>query len=358
MAAPAEKEKTSCLQGLKTSCTNFGTFLYTKKDVNGVETTLVMGRNGNSWAKIGLFYICFYSFLAGFFAAMLSVFLTTIKFPGEGGPKLTQYIANKPGLTVVNPLAAGWTKTKGDGKSWKSFEEVTKGFLDNYDKIYDEKTEGYDSVACDPKNKDGYKEGDRPCKFEYLDALGKNCSKATSYGLSNGQPCILLKMNKVYGWVPSGDDMYLNVECDKGVYTQTGFLKAAMPFRGQGFYQNPVAVLRMPKLTTALTVRCKLVGPNIEVSTSYNPKRAFGNIEFTVAAPIEAAKVVTKAPEAAKKVVTKAKEVVTKAPEVVTKAPEVVTEAPKVVTAAPTVAPTQAPAAATEGTTNGTTKKK
>jgi sodium/potassium-transporting ATPase subunit beta len=335
MAAPAEKEKTSCLQGLKTSCTNFGTFLYNKKDVNGVETTLVMGRNGNSWAKIGLFYICFYSFLAGFFAAMLAVFLTTINKPGEGGPKLTQYIANKPGLTIVNPLAAGWTKTKGDGKSWNSFENVTQTFLDKYE------AKGYGEDECKEENKDGYPDGDKPCKFNYVDALGTKCSKATSYGLSNEQPCILLKMNKVYGWVPSGDDTHLKVECDKDVSVyKKGFLKAAMPFRGQGFYQNPVAVLIMPKLTTALTVRCKLVGPNIEVSTSYNPKRAFGNIEFTVAAPIGAAKVVTEAKK------------------VVTEAPKVVTAAPKVVTAAPTVAPTQAPPAATEAPTNGTTKKK
>lgn len=342
MAAPAEKEKTSCLQGLKTSCTNFGTFLYTKKDVNGVETTLVMGRNGNSWAKIGLFYICFYSFLAGFFAAMLSVFLTTIKFPGEGGPKLTQYIANKPGLTIVNPLAAGWTKTKGDGKSWKSFKEVTKTFLDKYE------AKGYSEDQCDPRKKEGYPDGDKPCKFDYADALGTNCSEASSYGLNNGQPCILLKMNKVYGWVPSGDGEHLDVECDKGVTTKSGFLKAAMPFRGQGFYQNPVAVLIMPKLTVALTVRCKLVGPNIEVSTSYNPKRAFGNIEFTVAAPIEAAKVVTKAPEV----------VTTEAKKVATEAAKVVTPAPKVVTPAPTPAPTQAPPAATEAATEAPTTKK
>lgn len=260
---------------------NFGNFLYQKKDVNGVETTLVMGRNGNSWAKIGLFYICFYSFLAGFFAAMLSVFLTTIKMPGQGGPKLTQYIANKPGLTIVNEVAAQYDPT--DEKTWEGFVNTTHNFLLNYDV-------DVSNEVCKKENVGGYK-GSQPCKFDYTDALGNNCTKKLGYGLKNSQPCVLLRMNKVYGWVPEGDSEYLTVECNSGVIVNKGgFLKAAMPFRGQKNYQNPVAVLIMPKSDAALTVQCKLVGPKIEISESFNPKRAFGKIEFTVAAPKKAAK--------------------------------------------------------------------
>lgn len=53
-------------------------------------------------AKIGFFYLIFYGFLAGFFSAMLAVFLTTVENPEEGGrPKLTQFIENQPGMNIL-----------------------------------------------------------------------------------------------------------------------------------------------------------------------------------------------------------------------------------------------------------------
>jgi len=38
--------------------------------------------------------------------------------------------------------------------------------------------------------------------FAYLDELG--CSQADSYGYKNGTPCVLVKLNNVFSWVPSG----------------------------------------------------------------------------------------------------------------------------------------------------------
>ena len=55
-------------------------FLYNK------EKGEVLGRTGTSWAKIGLFYVIYYSGLAAFFIALLSIFLYTFtdnKAPGD-----------------------------------------------------------------------------------------------------------------------------------------------------------------------------------------------------------------------------------------------------------------------------------
>jgi len=236
-----------------------------------------MGRNGNSWAKIGLFYICFYAFLAGFFAAMLSVFLTTISKPGEGPPKLTQYIANKPGLTIVNPVLAGYNVAKPE--DLKSFTDKVEDHINKYG------DKGYSPIPCDVKNVTGY-EGKVPCTFSARDALGPNCTKSNNFGLKEGRPCILVKMNKVYDWVPAGDSEYLELDCGKtGNVINKGYMKAAMPFRGQKFYTNPIAVVQVHVKDEPVEVRCTLVGEKIEVSDSFNPKRAFGKIEFTVAAP-------------------------------------------------------------------------
>lgn len=97
-------------------------------------------------------------------------------------------------------------------------------------------------------------------------------------------------MNKVFDWVPSGVETRLKLECKKGEepvkVLNTGFLKAAMPFRGQKDYENPVAVLQPPKSSDTQKIRCELKGDGIEVSDTYNPKRAFGKIEITVAPPL------------------------------------------------------------------------
>lgn len=280
MAAPPEKEKVTCGQSLKQSCGNFGNFLYSKRErQDGQMEGLVMGRNKSSWAKIGFFYVCFYSFLAAFFAAMLAVFLSTLTLPGDGGsPKLTQFIANKPGLTLVNKVESKYNAS--DKNTLNAHKKIIGDFLKKYDSTAD---------VCNETQITGY-EGKVACKYDYVTDLTPACAESNSYGMENKQPCILIKMNKVFDWVPSGAETRLKLDCKKGdevvKVLNTGFLKAAMPFRGQKDYENPVAVLQPPKSSDTQKIRCELKGDGIEVSDTYNPKRAFGKIEITVAPPL------------------------------------------------------------------------
>merc|ERR1712048_1535272 len=95
-----------------------------------------MGRNGMSWAKIGTFYIFFYSFLAGFFAINMYVMLQTLdeKVPTVVGR------SNKPQIALPRYAA-----TKMDFNSEEEFEK--------YKTALNKTAEDYDGYTA-PENDD------------------------------------------------------------------------------------------------------------------------------------------------------------------------------------------------------------
>lgn len=43
------------------------------------------------------------------------------------------------------------------------------------------------------------------CSFD-LELLGTQCSQKNNFGYSSGNPCVILKLNRIYGWVPEPYD--------------------------------------------------------------------------------------------------------------------------------------------------------
>lgn len=263
-------------QKIKEGCSNFGTFLYNR------ETRQVMGRSGRSWAKIGVFYVVFYSCLAGFFAAMMAVFLTTVNpapvyntdgsATGVGagdkaGPKLTQYIENSPGLTrLVDKLPK--TVDKDDPNTKETFTKAVKEHLTAVNS-----SGQYNTTAL---------------------FANKYCNEANNYGLSNNKPCIFIKMNKVWGWVPEEDVILKCLDQNKETNkvktigldgNVAGYAKEFFPYLGQKNFQYPAVAVKVDlEPGKKMTVQCKLEGKGIKVSDSYNPQRAYGKIEFEIGA--------------------------------------------------------------------------
>lgn len=271
-------EKPSFAQKCKNGCTDFGNFLYKKSDKG---ETLVMGRTGNSWAKIGAFYFVFYGFLAGFFIGMLAIFLTTINKPEDGGgPKLTQFIKNQPGLTrldqdkgnrIPNPIVRNSTASDNYAK-----------FVNDFLKASYSNSSSNTGIKCARNNTKGIPDGEKPCLYDYMTELGEcSNSKNNNFGLNDGKPCLFVKINKVYGWVPEVAGEYLTLSCDQGTPYPKGFLLAAFPFRGQKDFQLPVVAVQVDLTKDSRkTVICKLEGKGIDVSDSVVPSRAFGKIRF------------------------------------------------------------------------------
>lgn len=144
------------------------------------ETGEVLTRTPKSWALITVFYIIYYSCLAAFWAAMLTVFMTTLE---DNKPKwLTgdSLIGRSPGLGLRPEQSAEFVDSSmivfdpTEEASWKGWSERSKKFLDKYE----------NAVAGDSK------------KFD-LRNLGP-CGQG-HYGYDQGKPCIFLKLNKIYG---------------------------------------------------------------------------------------------------------------------------------------------------------------
>jgi sodium/potassium-transporting ATPase subunit beta len=158
-----------------------------------------IGRTGGSWAKIGAFYLIFYSCLAGFFAIMLVGFFSTIddKAPTQQG--MYSLIKMNPGMGFRPMVNVESTLIKFKQGVEKSYAEHIKNIEETL-AIY-KKQDELNVVDCEQRNP----KKKEVCSFN-LDDLRGVCTKEQDYGYKNGTPCVLLKVNKVYGWMPQPFD--------------------------------------------------------------------------------------------------------------------------------------------------------
>ncbi|XP_064455533.1 sodium/potassium-transporting ATPase subunit beta-like [Ornithodoros turicata] len=166
------------------------------------DTKEVLGRTGLSWFKITVFYIIFYACLTAFWTIMLIVFYQTLD---AFEPKWTldsSTIGTVPGLgfrprppesTVDSTLI--YFKA-GSGGTWKYWVDDIVDFTKDYRR---QDSDGEHVQTCGFAGPRASK--DKACKFS-LEDISANCSEAQNYGYEYGQPCVLLKLNKIYGWEP------------------------------------------------------------------------------------------------------------------------------------------------------------
>lgn len=83
---------------------------------------------------------------------------------------------------------------QGDAASYKVYTDHLQAFLDQYK---NDKQTSENLGGCT----EGKKDDQTVCRFE-LDTLGTECTWQKDFGYDEGQPCVLLKLNKVYGWEP------------------------------------------------------------------------------------------------------------------------------------------------------------
>jgi len=268
-----------------------------------------LGRDGAGWGKLGIFYFFFYLGLAGFFCAMLAVFMA---LSPRDRPRY--YLHASRMSTRSNPLSPGL--------GFRPQPEVDKNLiivnknnlgeksiyaknLDQYLQVYYWKQDPPQIQNSDDANRinDNDEYQAKPEKFT-IRSPGE-CTNATGYGFPSGKPCVLVKMNKVVGFEPipgskpSEKETYVKtcgersdavaVHCygeypadvdnigrlsyysESGFHPTCGSLQTKhFPYRGkrdrQDVYQAPYIWVQFinPKPNVLINVICRVYGQNID----------------------------------------------------------------------------------------------
>jgi len=191
-------------------------FLYDK------NTGAIMGRTPKSWGLIIIFYIIYYSCLAAFWALMFAIFWQiSIDVEKPRWTTDSSLIGSSPGMGVrpkqsdkllgssMIVYRIDKEDTSGDKEAkisgWKEWEDRAVEFLKDYPTTTNKRTTtGFGQDSLLKKNKKGKFFGG--CGIAEAEGGLKATAMAKGFkpnmGFQDGQPCILLKLNRIIDLVP------------------------------------------------------------------------------------------------------------------------------------------------------------
>ncbi|XP_015282560.1 PREDICTED: protein ATP1B4 [Gekko japonicus] len=254
------------------------------------ETRECMGRTAHSWGLILLFYLVFYLFLAGMFAFCMYVMLLTLS---PYTPTHRDRVS-PPGVMIRPYINHGFVISfkMSDPQTWQPYVKNLEQFLGAYNDTVQESR----NAVCTPGDyfiqDTGESTMKRACQFKR--SMLKNCSglEDKTFGYSKGQPCILLKMNRIIGYRP-GYGTPVTVECKvlKGnesdihatdFYPGTTFDPMYFPYYGKLTHENYTSPLVAVQFTLrknhSIPIECRLNGVGI-INNVHND-RFLGRINF------------------------------------------------------------------------------
>ncbi|XP_058808799.1 sodium/potassium-transporting ATPase subunit beta-2-like [Phymastichus coffea] len=267
------------------------------------ETGQVMGRTGSSWAKILIFYLIFYIVLAAFFGGMLAVFYQTLDNRQPKWQLDASLIGSNPGLgfrpmppesNVESTLI--WYKASDIG-NYRHWTNALNVFLEGYNKT--------GVGAHNQENRMICEYGKPPVQGKVCDVLvadWRPCTRSNSYNYHKSAPCIFLKLNKIFGWLPAfyndtstlpknmPNDLKNHIASQKPVERDTiwvscegenpadvenigpinyiprrGFPGYYFPFKNDPGYLSPLVAVffEKPKYGVLINIECKAWAKNI-----------------------------------------------------------------------------------------------
>lgn len=261
-----------------------GQFMWNK------NTKEFMGRTGLSWAKISFFYAIFYTLLGAFFIGMLAVFFQIMPqdkptYYGEDST-MAQKILNpglgfRPQVDVEDNLIIFNPNVFENG--YKQYFDNLRIFLE--DKYSEQTTDNLIDCVDGQDYSEELKNG-KACKFDYLQVFqNTSCTKEQHFGYNSNKVCVLIKLNKIVSWMPTGDEKTVKITCggetsvdmdnvkslvyhSEGKMNNevAGYLDAKFfPYFVQPSYRAPFVFLEVePSMNTLVNIRCIAHADNID----------------------------------------------------------------------------------------------
>ncbi|RZB40874.1 Na K-ATPase domain containing protein [Asbolus verrucosus] len=157
------------------------------------------GRTKRSWYQLLIFYGIFYTCLAALFAICTRGLLATLDDRAPKWQLETSLIGTNPGLGF-RPISS---ETREGSLIWYNLKNACTtskwvNLLDEFLLPYRVKQIGRNYRSCDFDEElgDGY-----VCVVD-VDSFGP-CTSGNNYGYNSTSPCVFLKLNKIFGWVPT-----------------------------------------------------------------------------------------------------------------------------------------------------------
>ncbi|ESN96281.1 hypothetical protein HELRODRAFT_68072 [Helobdella robusta] len=256
-----------------------------------------LGRTWDSWAKIGIFYLIFYSCLAAFFAVMLVGFFQTIDLKQPTQQNMYSLLKANPGFVIL--LDADWLRVQWfaddcrqnfpRSRTYAATIFPTSCAPEMYAALYT-----HISVCTNNQ--------EQVCRVG-RSMFGEDCNTEKAYSFDEGKPCVMLKINKVFGWVPRSfnnsewndmnntlaqearkklgdryDPNYIGVSCEGEneadtdnmgpvtYFPRKGFPLSFYPYRNQDHYRVPMVYVKFedPKYGALIQVWCRIWASNIK----------------------------------------------------------------------------------------------
>ncbi|XP_039602205.1 potassium-transporting ATPase subunit beta-like [Polypterus senegalus] len=285
----ALKEKRTCAQ----RCEDFGYFVWNP------DTKQLLGRALDKWVYISLYYVAFYIVMSGLFSLALYVLLSTLN------PYTPMYRdrLQSPGV-VIRPNTYGdegllIVYEVNNPNTYNPLIHTLQNYLTPYNRTQQHTHEQCNGSKYFTQNEP--KDPDQKllsCPF-YRSSLGK-CSGMdnSTFGYPDGQPCIIIKMNRIIKFFPSSTGSpppYVNCSMLRGdpknlhnieYFPPNGtFDLHYFPYYGkiaQPSYMNPLVAVKFNSLekNKLLKIECRVVADKISADNIHDPYE--GKVEFEI----------------------------------------------------------------------------